>query len=155
MLGDAVDLDFDFSGDFLLGSDGDLADTADDYLRSLVNQIRDLVKSEQSNWESDPQFAADLFEFIGEPNTRAIGKKIEDRLRLRITGIGLVPERDLKIKAVPVHIHQIAVFIKISATATPDNKLTQGEPIVLTFVYDTMEQGIFFQLPNTNVSEPF
>jgi hypothetical protein len=114
-----------------------------------------LVKSEQADWESDPHFAADLFEFIGEPNTREIGRKIEERLRLRISGIGLISERDLKIKVVPVHINQIAIFIKVAANATPNNKLKIGEPIVLTFVYDTMERGIFFALPNTSNTEPF
>jgi len=57
---DANDIDFSWDGDFLIDSTGSLADTSDDWLRSLVNQVRDLVKSEQGDWESDPNFAADL-----------------------------------------------------------------------------------------------
>lgn len=152
---DANDIDFSWDGDFLIDSTGSLADTSDDWLRSLVNQVRDLVKSEQGDWESDPNFAADLSEFIGEANTREMGKKIEQRIRSRIVNIGLVPTQDLNIRVVPIHVNQLAVFIKISCTPTANNKLVLGEPVIVTFVFDTMEHSIFFTLSNTSTTDPF
>jgi hypothetical protein len=121
----------------------------------LVHQIRDLVKSEQSEWESDTNFAADLQEFIGEANTREMGNRIRERIISRIVNIGLVPRSDLEVRVVPVHINQLACFIKVSCSPTPMNKLVLGESIVVTFVYDTIEHSAYFMLSDTSQKELF
>ena len=144
---DTIDLDFTWDGDFVKGLDGDLGDTSDDFIRSLMNEIRDLVKSDFGDWEKDPHFAADLNDFKGEPNTKKTGKTIEERVKSRITSAPLVQGQDVQVKVVPVHVNQILIAIRIQAIATPGNSLKLGEPIVVSFLYDSTEHDIFFLPP--------
>jgi len=152
---DSIDLNWTRDGDFSLGEDGDVKDTSEDYLLSLENQIRDLVKSSQGDWESDFQFGCDLDDFVGEPNIERTSLAIERRITSKILATQLVPERDLLVKVVPVHQTQVAVFVKVSCNSTPNNRLKFGESIVVSAVYDTMEKGLFFELENNTNKEPF
>lgn len=152
---DDIDLDFSWQGDFLIGSDGDLKDTSDDYLLALVNDIRDITKSELGDWYKDPQFACSLSEFQGMKNTRETGKALENRVKSRIIALNLVKSEDLIVKVTPVHINQVMILITILATSTPENKLEIGEPIKLSFVYDSTENGIYFMPPNIYSNDDF
>ncbi len=144
---DTIDLDFTWDGDFTKGRDGDLGDTADDFIRSLCNEIRDLVKSEFGDWEKDPNFAADLGDFKGEGNTRQMGKQIEERVKSRLVSSSLLQAQDVQIKVIPVHVNQIMIVVRVQAVATSGNSLTIGEPIVVSFLYDSTEHDIFFLPP--------
>ena len=144
---DTVDADFTWDGDYTVGQDGDLGDTADDYIRSLVNEIRDLVKSDFGDWQKDPSYAGDLTDFNGEPNTRETGKRIEDRVKSRITAAQIVTAQDLFVKVTPVHVNQVLITIRVQAVATSRNSLKVGEPIVVALVYDSTEHSIFFLPP--------
>ena len=150
---DTIDLDFTWDGDFTKGQDGDLGDTSDDYIRALVNTIRDLVKSEFGDWEKDPNFAGSLADFRGEPNTRAIGKTIEDRVKSRLSGSQVAQSQDILVKVVPVHANQILIVIRIQAISTPRNSLKPGEPVVVSLVYDSTEHDIFFLPPSQKDKE--
>jgi hypothetical protein len=153
---DNVDADFTWDGDYTIGQDGDLGDTADDYIRSLINEIRDLVKSDFGDWSKDPSFAGDLTDFNGEPNTRETGKRIEDRIKSRITAVQLVNAQDLFVKVTPVHVNQVLITIRVQAVATSKNSLKVGEPVVLALVYDSTEHSIFFLPPvQTNKAKIF
>ncbi len=144
---DTTDLDFSWDGDYTKGLDGDLGDTSDDYIRSLTNEIRDCVKSEFADFEKDPHFAADLSDFKGEPNTRNTGKAIENRVKSRIVAVGLVKAQDIQVKVIPVHVNQVLIAIRIQALATAGNSLNVGEPVIASFLYDSMEHDIFFLPP--------
>lgn len=149
---DTVDADFSWDGDYIVGDDGDLKDTSDDYIRSLTNEIRTLVKSNFGDWSADPSFAADLSDFNGEPNTRATGKRIEERIKSRLTSITIVQSSDLNVRVTPVHVNQVLVTIRVECVATSKNSLEPGEPVVVALVYDSTEHSIFF-LPPVNTGK--
>ena len=144
---DTIDLNFSWDGDYTRGNDGDLGDTSDDFIQSLINEVRDCVKSEFGDWEKDPHVAGDLSDFKGEPNTRDTGKAIENRVKSRLVAMPLVSASDIQVKVIPVHINQILIAIRIQAVATSGNSLQPGEPIVVSFLYDTTEHDIFFLPP--------
>lgn len=150
---DSIDLDFTWSGDYVVGQDGDLGDTSDDFIRSLVNEVRTVCQSEYGDWERDPAVAADLADFRGEPNTRVTGDKIRDRVKSRIVSTGIVRAEDLFVRVTPVHIHQVLVMIRIQAQATPGNSLVVGEPIQINLIYDSSEHDIFFLPPPAHERE--
>ena len=141
---DDIDFDFSWNGDYLLGNDGDLSDTSDDTLRSLIQDIHSICASAFNDWEFSPRRAAELDDFIGEPNIITTGDRIHDRVRLALTSNGVVLEDDLDIRVIPVHIHKVLIIIKINATATPLNKITRGQVLIVQLVFDFFEQGIFF-----------
>lgn len=142
---DAVDLDWTWDGDVPLDASGDLQDTLDDFIRSLENEIQSVMKSETGDWQKHPKHAANLADFLGEPNTRGTGTRIEDRVKTVLTtGTNLVLSGDLAVRVVPISYHEVLIVIKISAVSTALNRLRVGEPLQITLLYDTMENGLFF-----------
>lgn len=105
------------------------------------------MKSEFGDWEKDPNYAADLSDFRGEPNTRNTGKLIEERVKSRLVVGNVAQSQDIQVRVVPVHINQILIAIRIQAVATPKNSLKLGEPVVVSFLYDSMEHDVFFLPP--------
>jgi len=140
---DAIDLDWTWDGDYLIGFDGDMADTSDDYSRSLVNEITTIIKSELLEWEKDPNIGTDLSDYVGAPNTRENGAKIEDRVRTRLVDSGIVVSEDLTVRVIPLSIHRVMISITVFALATVNNDLTVGEPVIVNLVFDTTENGTF------------
>jgi hypothetical protein len=144
---DSIDLDWAWDGDYITGSDGDIGDTSDDYVRSLETEIGTVAKSALLDWERDPTIGAQLDDYVGEANTRETGGKIEDRLRFQIIDAGLVRPEDLAIRAVPIGIYRIMVVITVTTLATSNNRLEVSDPVVVTLVFDTTEQSVMV-LPN-------
>jgi len=141
---DDIDVRFAYNGDFLLGDDMDLKDTSDDTIDSMIEQLHDVAASAFQDWELYPNRGATLDDFVGEPNTRETGDRIHDRLKLSIIAAGILAEEDMEIKVIPVHINKVLVMIKVSAIATPTNSLGSGNNIVVKFVFDYLERGVFF-----------
>ena len=141
---DSIDLEFTWDGDYILGDDGDLKDTSEDYLQSVKNEIHSVLRSELNDWEVSPTFAASISEFRGEPNNEATARAIEERVRSRISDLGLVKQSDLAVRVVPVGIHQVMIVLTINATSTPGNSLNLGEALGITFLYDTLEDSVFY-----------
>jgi signal transduction histidine kinase len=151
---DSQDLAFSWSGDLGIGLDGDLMDTSDNALTSLVNDIRDITKSEFGDWKKDQMLGANLSDFIGEANNRTNGAAIEDRVKSRLVSSGLVKSQDVTVRVTPIHINQVMINISVNVLATSLNGLTPGQPIVVSMVYNTTENGIFVSLPNTLNTDP-
>jgi len=149
---DSVDLFWSWDGDFGIGTDGDVRDTGEDYLLSLIQEIHTVVKSEIGDWEGDPMVGATLSDFIGEANTRENGKKLEDRVRYKLIEAQVVRQDDLSVRVVPVSIHQVMIMINVVVVATTENKLNVGDQVNVNLLYDTMENGLFF-MPDTSVQE--
>lgn len=147
---DTVDLDWTWDGDFLRGNDGDLQDTSDDFIRSLENEIQSIVKSSTGDWFLHPARAADLSDYVGEPNTRKTGEVIQDRVKAALINSGVVQPHDLSVRVVPVGYHEVMIRISVNAISTPNNRLVVGTPVIATLLYDTMENGIFFLPTNEN-----
>ena len=141
---DSIDLNWQWFGDYAIGKDGDLADTSNDALLSLANEIQTVCAAEFDDWAMDPNVGAGLSDFVGEANDRATGKAIENRLLSRIVAIGIVRPEDMKVRVVPVGRNEIMATITVNATATSLNNLRPGEALTVTLLYDTVEQEVFF-----------
>ena len=141
---DDFDLEFTWNGDFPISRDGDLRDTSRDGLQSLIDQLHDICASTFKDWEIYPNRGAGLDDYIGEPNTRTVGGRIHDRVRIAISSAGLVCEEDLKVRVVPVHIHKVLIILMINAAPTPNNNLREGDLLQISFVFDSIEQEVFF-----------
>jgi len=141
---DAYDCSWSWDGDLSVGEDGDLADNKDDAIQSLVNEIRTVIRSETGDWQFYPQLGADLSDFLGEPNNRETGKAIEDRIISSLVGLGIVTRGDLSVRVMPVEAHAVMITITVNAEATADNSLVVGEPILVSLVYDSIEDSVFF-----------
>lgn len=140
---DNIDLRWVWSGDYDLDG-GDLSDTSDDYLLSLRQDIHTVGASAFGDWELYEALGAGLDDFIGEPNNRDTASAIHDRLRIALVSLGVVLEEDLDIRIIPVHIHRILIIVKVNALPTPYNKLTEEQGMVISLVFDFLEQGIIF-----------
>ena len=144
---DSVDTKFDWSGDYSIGSDGDIADTSDDLLASLVQEIQTICKSEVGDWLADPSVGATLSDFVGSPNTQDTANKLYTRLIIKLTENGIVSREDLNIQIVPIGIYQVMIMISVSVAATANNKLTAGQVVNVNIIYDTSENGILVVPP--------
>lgn len=142
---DALDLAFSWNGDLDIGLDGDLKDTSDDYLKSILQDIHDVAASSLGDWELYPARTAGLDDFIGEPNNRSTADAIHDQLRMAIIGLNIVTEEDLSIRVIPVHIHKLLIVIRIAAISTPFNSLGIEQQSLVTYcVFDFIEQNVSF-----------
>jgi hypothetical protein len=150
----AVDIEWTYDGDFAIDKDGDLKDTSYDEIQALIQEIQSIVKSRFKDWKAHPSFAANLHEFRGEPNTREVGRQIQDRVFSTLVNHNVVQPGDLDVRVVPIHIHQIAILIRISALATPQNSLELGQPLIVALVYDSVEDSVFYE-PENRLEEQY
>jgi len=142
---DSIDLDYTWDGDYRIADDGDIKDTTDDYTKSFVNEITTIVKADLLDWELEPTLGTNLSDFVGEANTRENGEAIEDRVRISLIDSGIVSPEDLFVRVIPLSIHRVMISIAVLTLATSNNRLSAGEPVVVTLVFDTTEGGIFVQ----------
>ena len=145
---DSIDLDWTWDGDFIEGEDGDIKDTAEDYITSLHNEIRTVIRSEYSDWQAHPVLGCNLSDFRGEANTRKTAEAIKARIISRLVAAGAVRQEDVFVRVIPVHAHQVLIIIRINTTPTVNNSLEPGEPTVVAFTYDSLEDSVFFLPPS-------
>lgn len=141
---DSIDTRWSWDGDYDVDIQGDLADTKDNLLESLAIEIQTALKSEMGDWQMDPSIGANLFEFRGEANTRELGAAITDRVKSSLVTQGIVFASDLSIRVVPTHPNEVLIIVTVSATPTQANGLSIGEPVQVTFLYNTTEHDLFF-----------
>jgi hypothetical protein len=145
---DSIDLAWSWDGDLAIDDNGDIKDTQSNYLLALADTIQAVVKSESFDWEKDPLLGANLSDFQGEPNTRDVGKAIEDQIKIALTSQRIVNNGDVKVRVVPVHANQVMISIVVNTDPTSKNGLSPGEPLQLSLIYDTLENSTFFILDN-------
>jgi hypothetical protein len=145
---DSIDLDFTWDGDFLVDSQGDLKDTKEDILLSFRNEVFTVIKSSLKDWREEPGVGASLDDFVGEPNVADTGKAIEQRVRSAL--IVITSANDLNVRVIPVGVHKVLITITIQVLATPENGLTSGEALNVSFLYDYFERGTFVPLDEMN-----
>jgi hypothetical protein len=140
---DDIDCSFGYCGDFQLSA-GDIKDTRVDGLQSVLDQIHSICTSTAGDWAIYPNRGASINDFVGEPNTRYTGNRLQERISMAIINSRLVNSSDLNIRVVPVHIHKVLVIIRIQALPTPFNQLNEGQILQTTMVFDSLEQEVFF-----------
>lgn len=141
---DAIDFKYSWRGDYIPGTDGDFADTNDDQIQSVIQEIQTIANSSLGDWEENPQYAASLDDYIGEPNNRDTSNAIIERLRTAILTNNIVRSEDLLIKIMPIDRHKILILVSIDAASTPNNSIIRGSNPVIAIVYDWFERGILF-----------
>lgn len=145
---DSVDLDWSWDGDYAFDENGDIKDTSKDFLRSIVNEVATVVKSETQDWEKDITLGANLADFQGQPNTAQVGEAIQDRIKSALVNQNIIQSGDISVRVTPVHANQVLIMIRINVEPTTRNGLRPGDPVKIDLIYDTLENGIFFLLDN-------
>ena len=140
---DENDLLYGWNGDFNLAG-GDLQQSIDDGLRSLLDQIHLICASTLNDWAIYPGKGASLEDYIGEPNTRTTGNRIRERVIISIISAGIVAEEDLDVRVIPVHINKVLIIIKVFALPTEFNNISSTEPLQTALVFDSFEKEVFF-----------
>jgi len=140
---DTVDLRWTWNGDYSLSA-GDLADTSSDMLLSLRQEVHTVCASSLKDWENYPFLGATIDDFIGAPNNKGTAAALHDRLKISLIAAGVVAEEDLAIRIVPVHASRVLILLGIKAAATAQNELDYSERIVVSMVFDTVEQQVVF-----------
>jgi hypothetical protein len=139
---DNIDLWFTGQGDFFVEG-GDLKDTSEDGLRSLIQDLTTISSSSLGDWKLVPGQGANVEEAIGKPNQEATAKLVHDRLRIAIVSQGIVAEEDLLITVLPVSRDELLVIERVRALPTPYNRLGQGYVLVVDLLYSHQERGTF------------
>jgi hypothetical protein len=133
---DAVDFKWSDDGDFCLGDDGDLADTSEDQIQSLRQEILSICKSNVRDWFFAPRYAAELTEFVGQPNRPNTAAEIKARLFSALTLNRVVAQRDLYVRVVPVRHDAVMCVIGVEAIATENNSLASNGTVTICFMLD-------------------
>lgn len=141
---DSIDLSWSWDGDYILGIDGDLKDTRDDLLESLRTELHTVIRSEFDDWQEHPNLGTNLSEYRGEPNTREVAFDMQQRIASRIAAARVANIEDLNVRIVPVSKHQVLTILQVNVLSTPGNNLVVGEPLVISLLYDSLEDSIFF-----------
>jgi hypothetical protein len=132
---DTTDLAWTFRGDYTVSHDGDIMDTYEDPLRSIVQEIRDRIKSDKGDWRYYPELGASVSDFVGEPNTKLTAESIKARILMAITRNGLVNSNDVKILYAPIDIDKIMFRVSLSVAPTARNRASQYALINLVYSY--------------------
>jgi hypothetical protein len=143
---DGIDLKFGWNGDFMPGSDGDLADTAPDQIQFFIQQIQTVVASNLGDWEEHPALAADLETFVGEANTRDTALKIRTKVRDALVLNKIVLAQDVDVRVVPIGIYSVFIGIQARALPTPNNSL-RTDNVIVSLVFDYSERVTLFLDP--------
>lgn len=138
---DRNDLAWTFRGDYILSHDGDIADTRTDPLRSIYQEIRDIVRSDVGSWRIYPTLGAGLADLVGEPNDKRTAEAIKTKIVASLTRRGLVNTSDLKVLYIPVDIDKIIFRISLQVAPTAANQ--GSNTLDITFGYNYSENNVY------------
>lgn len=152
---DNIDLNFDENGDYTIGSDGDIGDTSSDTILSTVVEVKSIIRSDTGDFEKYPAFAANLHDFVGKPNTRETAKQIEQRIKGTLILNKIAEPNDMSIRVVPVRHDALLIIISIKAISTPTNSVEEDGSVVIPFVFNLTQGGVFFEKKDTTPNYAF
>jgi len=139
---DRTDLVWTSRGDYVIGHDGDLMDSEQDPLRSLVQEIKTRVGGDQGDWSVFPQIGANISDFVGEPNTKVTAEGMSTRINAALARNGFINTKDIKIKYIPVDREKILLRVSIKVAPTIANANT--ELLTLHGLYNYKENQVSF-----------
>lgn len=132
---DRVDLYFTRRGDFAIGSDGDVLDTSDDKLRSLLQEIRSRLQSEKGDWVLYPNLGADVGTVIGQPNNKTTAENLKALVTASLNQHNLVDTRDLDISYIPIGPDALLLRLNIRVMATDANERSDSIRVQILYNY--------------------
>ena len=138
---DGVDLLWSDDGDFCLGRDNDIADTAHDPLLAVAQDVYDRIKSDKGDYSQIPNIGASMSDYIGEPNTRENAKIIEKRIFNSMKVGGPISIGDISLKSFPISRHTLGVRLTLAVQPTQWNKKSQF--IRMHLLYSYSENNVY------------
>ena len=139
---DKIDLYWTFEEDLIIGPEGDLYDTSEDPLRSLIQEAKTRIQGDQEDWELYPDVGAGLSDLIGEPNNKITAENGKAKIIAALTRDGLVASSDISIRYMPVGPHSLLYKLVIAVTPTDLNY--QTEYIDVKVLFDYMDGNLHF-----------
>lgn len=111
-------------GDFDL-EDGDFRLTGD--YESAQQDIENRARTQRTDWKFHRQLGADLEKFIGEINTSELGERIEESMERTLLNNNRFSSYDLEVRAVPIAIDIIELFVFLKTKRFGEVLLYQKE----------------------------
>lgn len=136
---DAVDCLWTSRGDYYI-SNGDIMDTSNDPLRSLVQETKTRAGSDQGDWAVYPELGASITDYVGEPNNKETCESIKIRIQSALTRNGYINSNDLKIMYMPVNAEKTLFRVKIEVLPTVLNG--NSDSILLHGLYRSEEDQV-------------
>jgi hypothetical protein len=127
-------------GDIVLDQEGDLLDTEYDLLRSLIQEIRTRIQSEQGEWDLYLDLGSNMSDLIGEANNRSTAENGKAKIIAGLSQYGLVDTNDLSVQYIPIDESTILYRIKIKISPTPGNY--NMESIKLDILYNYQDNNL-------------
>jgi hypothetical protein len=138
---DANDLLWTSRGDYYIFN-GDLMDTYNDPLRSLVQEIKTRASCDQGAWKLYPELGSNISDFVGEPNNKQTAEGIKTRIINSLARHGFMHTSDIKIKYMPIDIDKLLLRISVSVLPTADN--AGSDTLTIHGLYNYEEDQISF-----------
>lgn len=138
---DNTDFFWTARGDFFLGGNGDIQDTEDDPLRSLIQEIKTRIEGNQYDWENNPEIGAGIGDFVGEPNNKQTAEAIKTRIINALTSDGFIQTKDIKVKYMPVNSDHILFRISVDVAPTVTNR--SSTQILYNLVYSYSNNNVY------------
>ena len=130
---DSIDLLMTEDGDIQIDPEGDLYSTSHDRIIAIQQIIRNVINNTTGALEHYPTVAADLMEFVGEPNTRENAEAIARIIERTLINLGVVLKGDLKVEVNASGLNSVMIQIILLATPTIYNTVSNQLVIVLFF----------------------
>lgn len=139
---DAIDLLWDCTnGDFIVSHSGDLADTSQDALEAVLQDVYTRVKSDRGDWSESPLIGASLSDFAGEPNTQRTGTSIQQRVINTLLSYGTISGSDITVDVFPISKEK--VMVEVSLRVSPSVRNKGSRVLKKTFVYSFVENNVY------------
>lgn len=124
------DIHLNENGDLEIGYDGDFAVVYDDDV--TVENIRFRLQTYKGDYALEPDCGASLEDFIGEPNTKELGVKVEEAVTDALTHDGFLSDSDFTVRVSPLGPAKLLIAVQVDGLrgnfiATYDLDLLTGK----------------------------
>lgn len=124
------DLYFTLDGDFFVSDETeDLEDTSKHQFRGLIQRVLTRLQSVRGEWATQPEVGANLSDFVGLPNTRAVAEELKSRVYSELINDNLISPQHVFVDVYPLSKHVVSLAIVIN---TPNIV----KSVYLNFTYD-------------------
>lgn len=138
-----VDLEFSYDGDFTIGLDGDLGDTANNVVQSFTQEVQTRLRSDLYDWAIHPHLGAALSDLLGEPNEKETAEEGKAKIISALTRDGLCDMNAISVRYMPVSRHHILYYVSIQLPFTKGE--IEDNILRFSLLFDSnSEDGITF-----------
>ncbi len=86
--------------------------------QSLRQEILFRLQTELFGYDPDPEIGAGLDQYVGSPNNRTLGSRINRSVIRALTRDTLLAPNDIRVEVVPLGIHVVGVYVFVSPSFT-------------------------------------